>query len=141
MSNFEIVWRDDTELLVRDGEHIRRFSYVRRGSDLLLTDGHSYWTFTVGAATSRQMTGGTDAAATGVVASGRILSQMPGKVIDVRVRPGDTVGKGDVLLVLEAMKMEHAIVAPLPGTVAHLTLTVSERVMPGDLLAEIEPLP
>jgi biotin carboxyl carrier protein len=66
---------------------------------------------------------------------------MPGKVLDVRVAQGDTVSAGQTLLVLEAMKMEHAITAPFAGTVARLTLASGERVMPGDLLAEIEPLP
>ena len=50
-------------------------------------------------------------------APGSLLSPMPGKVIEVLVKEGDKVTKGSALLILEAMKMEHTICAPLDGTV------------------------
>jgi 3-methylcrotonyl-CoA carboxylase alpha subunit len=50
-------------------------------------------------------------------AGGRLTAPMPGKVSDVLVRPGERVRRGQVLVVLEAMKMEHAIVAPAEGVV------------------------
>jgi acetyl-CoA/propionyl-CoA carboxylase, biotin carboxylase, biotin carboxyl carrier protein len=141
MSELEILWRDETELAVRVGDEARRYSYVRRGTELLLTDGRAYWTIRrEGApspsAHSQQPSGGRQG---GPPTSGRVLSQMPGKVLDIRVGEGDTVAQGDVLLVLEAMKMEHAITAPLAGVLKQLAVETGQRVMPGALLAEIDP--
>jgi 3-methylcrotonyl-CoA carboxylase alpha subunit len=61
-------------------------------------------------------------------AEDRIISMMPGKVVKVNVREGQTVKKGDLLLIIEAMKMENNILAPKDGTVGPLVLK------PGDLI-------
>jgi biotin carboxyl carrier protein len=138
MSELEIVWRDDSELAVATEAGVRRFSYLRRGNELLLTDGSAYWTIAVGEAPRRNPhSGGRQGSPP--TSDGRVTSQMPGKVLDVRVKQGDTVAQGDVLLVLEAMKMEHAMTAPIAGTVKSLAHEAGARVMPGELLAEIEP--
>jgi len=70
---------------------------------------------------------------------GAILAPMPGKVIAVAVAEGDAVEAGQRLLVLEAMKMEHALTAPFPGTVAELTVSEGAQVEVEALLARIEP--
>ena len=69
---------------------------------------------------------------------GAILAPMPGKVIAVEVTAGDTVTKGQKLLVLEAMKMEHALTAPFDGTVAELTVAVGSQVQVEALLVRVE---
>lgn len=56
---------------------------------------------------------------------------MPGSVLRILVRPGDAVVKGAPLLILEAMKMEHQIVAPRDGTIASLNCAEGELVQPG----------
>ena len=56
---------------------------------------------------------------------------MPGRIIDIAVVAGTAVRRGDKLLVLEAMKMEHTIRAPAAGTVAALHVTVGEQVAEG----------
>jgi 3-methylcrotonyl-CoA carboxylase alpha subunit len=61
---------------------------------------------------------------------GRLTAPMPGKVVSFAVQAGDTVSKGQVLAVMEAMKMEHTIAAPADGTVAELLYA------PGDQVAE-----
>jgi 3-methylcrotonyl-CoA carboxylase alpha subunit len=71
-------------------------------------------------------------------AAGGLEAPMPGKVIAVRVAPGDTVGKGDELLVVEAMKMENAVRAPRDGRVKSVTARVGEMVSPGVVLVELE---
>ena len=76
--------------------------------------------------------------ATATAADGAILSPMPGRVIAVDVAAGDTVAKGQRLVTLEAMKMEHALVAPFDGTVADLAATEGGQVTEGTLLARIE---
>jgi len=69
---------------------------------------------------------------------GSILSPMPGKVVSVSVKAGDTVTKGQTLLVLEAMKMEHALSAPFDGVVAELTAVAGGQVSEGVVLAKLE---
>jgi biotin carboxyl carrier protein len=71
--------------------------------------------------------------------SGAVFSQMTGRVIRVDVKPGDAVKEGDVLLVIEAMKMENEICAPIAGTVKEVHVTAGSRVAEGDPLLEIEP--
>jgi len=69
---------------------------------------------------------------------GGLEAPMPGKVIAVRVAPGDTVGKGDELLVVEAMKMENAVRAPREGRVKSVSARVGDMVSPGVVLVELE---
>ena len=86
-----------------------------------------------------QLTPGRAAGGTGGGASdGAILSPMPGKIIAVDVAAGDTVTKGQKLLTLEAMKMEHSLTAPFDGIVAELNATAGAQVQVEALLAKIE---
>jgi 3-methylcrotonyl-CoA carboxylase alpha subunit len=71
-------------------------------------------------------------------ADGSILSPMPGKVISVEVTEGEAVTKGQKLLTLEAMKMEHTLTAPFDGTVAQLTVAAGDQVQVEALLVRIE---
>ena len=79
-----------------------------------------------------------DQAGGGGETGGAILSPMPGKLIAVAVRQGDTVKKGQKLVTLEAMKMEHSLVAPYDGIVAELNTKEGAQVSEGALLARIE---
>jgi 3-methylcrotonyl-CoA carboxylase alpha subunit len=69
---------------------------------------------------------------------GDIEAPMPGKVTAVDVLEGQKVAKGQRLLTLEAMKMEHALTAPFDGTVAELSATAGAQVTEGTLLVRIE---
>lgn len=62
---------------------------------------------------------------------------MPGRIIAVAVAAGDAVVKGQKLLTLEAMKMEHSLIAPFDGTVAELNAAEGGQVSEGVLLAKI----
>jgi acetyl/propionyl-CoA carboxylase alpha subunit len=72
------------------------------------------------------------------VAPGSLTAPMPGVVRRVDVAVGDEVSVGDLLLVLEAMKMEHNVLAPTAGTVTELRAEVGEQVEAGRVLAVIE---
>ncbi|MDP9841504.1 acetyl/propionyl/methylcrotonyl-CoA carboxylase subunit alpha [Streptosporangium lutulentum] len=69
---------------------------------------------------------------------GSLLAPMPGTVLRVDVKPGEPVGAGQVVMVLEAMKMEHRITAPTSGTVSALNVTPGRQVEAGAVLAVIE---
>ncbi|APW72810.1 acetyl/propionyl/methylcrotonyl-CoA carboxylase subunit alpha, partial [Sphingopyxis granuli] len=75
----------------------------------------------------------------GAASDGAILSPMPGKIIAVAVAAGEPVTKGQKLLTLEAMKMEHSLIAPFDGVVAELNATPGAQVQVEALLARIEP--
>ncbi|QKG72102.1 acetyl/propionyl/methylcrotonyl-CoA carboxylase subunit alpha [Erythrobacter mangrovi] len=70
---------------------------------------------------------------------GDIIAPMPGKVIAVDVADGDAVTAGQRLMVLEAMKMEHALTAPFDGTVSGLVVSAGSQVQVEALLAIVEP--
>ena len=75
--------------------------------------------------------------AAGTAADGAILSPMPGRIIAVEVAAGDTVIKGQKLVTLEAMKMEHSLVAPFDGIVDALDAVVGGQVSEGAMLVKI----
>jgi geranyl-CoA carboxylase alpha subunit len=70
---------------------------------------------------------------------GRVLAPMNGLVTHVAVAPGATVAKGDVLVTLEAMKMEHALTARVAGSVVSVGVAAGDQVAPGLLLVDIDP--
>ncbi len=75
-------------------------------------------------------------AASAPVADGtQVKAPMPGNILDVKVSVGDTVAEGDVLMILEAMKMENEILAPAAGKVASVQVAKGASVNSGDVLA------
>jgi propionyl-CoA carboxylase alpha chain len=105
----------------------RTYAYAR--------DGHSVWIGREGyvrrLALERQSL--TDAGA----GEGSLEAPMPGKVLSVEVANGDLVAAGDVLLILESMKMELQITAPQDGEVSGLSLTPGEQVAQGQALVAV----
>ncbi len=79
-----------------------------------------------------------DGATAGTAADGAILSPMPGRIIAVAVAAGDTVTKGQKLVTLEAMKMEHSLTAPFDGTIAELDAETGAQVSEGKMLVRVE---
>lgn len=80
------------------------------------------------------------AAAKPVVTSGgsKVTAPMPGTVFKLNCQEGDTVSAGDVVMVLEAMKMENEITSPVDGTVAQILVKTGEAVNGGDVMIVIE---
>jgi 3-methylcrotonyl-CoA carboxylase alpha subunit len=73
----------------------------------------------------------------GAASDGAILSPMPGRIIAVDVAVGDTVSKGQKLVTLEAMKMEHSLTAPFDGVVMELNAETGAQVQVEALLVRI----
>jgi propionyl-CoA carboxylase alpha chain/3-methylcrotonyl-CoA carboxylase alpha subunit len=70
---------------------------------------------------------------------GILLAPMPGKIVACPVKPGDTVLKGDPIITLEAMKMEHILTAPFDGLVEGLGAGLGDQVVDGFVLARLSP--
>ena len=77
-------------------------------------------------------------AAGGSAGSVKVSSPMPGKILDVKLSAGAAVKKGDVILLLEAMKMENEVVAPQDGTIASINVNSGDMVESGDVLATMD---
>ncbi len=79
------------------------------------------------------------AAASGAAADGNIVSPMPGKVFKILVAAGQSVAAGQDVLIVEAMKMEHALKAPFAGRVEACFVKEGEQVELGQKLIVIHP--
>lgn len=77
------------------------------------------------------------AAPAGAAGSVKVTAPMPGKIVAVKANPGDAVKKGQVILILEAMKMENDVVAPQDGTVASIDVATGASVEAGSVLATL----
>jgi acetyl/propionyl-CoA carboxylase alpha subunit len=75
--------------------------------------------------------------ASGPASDGSLRAPMPGKIVATPAKPGDTVTKGQPVVVLEAMKMEHALVAPFDGVVGEIGVAVGDQVAADTVLAEV----
>lgn len=75
--------------------------------------------------------------ASGAAGSVVVAAPMPGKILSVKASVGAAVKKGDVILLLEAMKMENEVVAPEDGTVASIDVAAGDAVEAGDTLATL----
>ncbi|MEM0986016.1 MAG: acetyl/propionyl/methylcrotonyl-CoA carboxylase subunit alpha [Pseudomonadota bacterium] len=72
--------------------------------------------------------------------SGTITSPMPGRIVAVFVKDGETVQEGQKLVTVEAMKMEHALEAPFDGTVTEVAATIDGQIAEGAILLKLDPL-
>ncbi|CAN7424931.1 biotin carboxylase N-terminal domain-containing protein [Brevundimonas sp. LjRoot202] len=108
----------------------REFGQNRIGEDLVLFDAGTAVLVT------RPRYG---ASASGPASDGSLRAPMPGKIVATPAKPGDTVTKGQPIVVLEAMKMEHALVAPFDGMVGEITVAVGDQVIDGAVLATVKP--
>ena len=68
-----------------------------------------------------------------------VKAPMPGKIIDILIREGSMVQRGEPMIILEAMKMQNEILSPVNGTVVKISVRSNTNVMKDDLLVEIKP--
>jgi pyruvate carboxylase subunit B len=73
-----------------------------------------------------------------ISAEGDVGTTMPGNIVDVLVAEGDAVEAGQAVLIIEAMKMETELQAPIGGTVTAVNAAKGDRVTPGEALIQIQ---
>ena len=124
-----LSFKGETRTISGEGklEAVHATGFVEDGRTLVFADGQSFEF-------------ARDARGTGLAAAadGAILAPMPGKVITLDVAEGDAVTAGQRLMVLEAMKMEHALTAPFDGVVAELSASEGAQVQVEAVLALVE---
>jgi biotin carboxyl carrier protein len=68
----------------------------------------------------------------------KVIAPIPGIILSININVGDTIKENDLLLVLEAMKMENSIVAEKSGVVSAINIKVGQQVLQGEVLIEFE---
>ncbi len=104
---------------------------------MVVRQGQSLTIFCDGAAERLELIDPLAAAEVSEVPSGRLTAPMPGRIVHLHVQQGARVKRGDTLLVLEAMKMEHSILAPADGIVESLDYAVGDLVEEGAALLSL----
>lgn len=92
---------------------------------------------TVAAAPKPTAPAAAPAAASGAAGSVKVAAPMPGKILAIKANNGQAVKRGEVIMILEAMKMENEITAPEDGTIASINVGVGDSVESGDTLATL----
>ena len=114
---------------VGDDVPVRGIATASGGAMLVFADGQSF-AFT--------LPGEGGGSAAGTASDGALISPMPGRIIALNVRQGDTVAKGQKLVTIEAMKMEHSLSSPFDGIVAEVGAAEGDQVSEGKLLLQVE---
>ncbi len=122
-----IAWDTDTRTTP---EQPRGLNYLQVGHAVVVFDKGEAYEFTLDT--------GERAEGEAAAGDGAILSPMPGKIVSVAAKAGAVLKKGDAILVLEAMKMEHTLTAPFDGKLAELNATAGAQVSEGVVLARLE---
>lgn len=127
---FEFIAMIENECTLVENGIRRSFSFARNG-DVIFLEGES------GHLAIRDITH-RPAAAAGAIGDGKIKAPMDGAIIDVRVAAGDAVAAGDVLVAMEAMKMEHSLKSPTNGIVTSVSVAVGDQVKGKQVMAVVE---
>jgi len=128
---------DSAHVYVDGAPREARFEVADAASFLTTGDGEVVF-FCDGDAFCLSVRGSAHRSAAASTSDGIIRSSMPGRIASVAVALGETVSAGQTLVVLEAMKMEHALVAPYAGTVAEVAAARGDQVSEGALLVRLD---
>ena len=128
-----VLSRTGCVLEVEFAGRVRRIRILEAGQDLNLFDGGRHVQLRV-ARTEDALQ------AADVAEAGSLVTPLPGTVVAVHVRAGQSVARGAALMTIEAMKMEHTVTAPYAGIVERLPFGLADRVTEGAVLVELSPL-
>jgi 3-methylcrotonyl-CoA carboxylase alpha subunit len=140
LQGFRLNGADDRRVAINHGGETR---VVDAAGDpplegIATAEGENVLVFSAGQAFAFTLPGAGGGGAGGGASDGSLQSPMPGRIIAVEVRQGDRVTMGQKLLTLEAMKMEHSMLAPFDGVVAELDAQAGVQVTEGTLLVRVE---
>ncbi|MBX3113445.1 MAG: biotin/lipoyl-binding protein [Fimbriimonadaceae bacterium] len=122
------IRQDGDRLRVQTPEGARTAVVVRQGDKTYVSVGGRVYEVEKFSATRK---------ASGGVSSGEGRAPMPGMIVEVLVKTGDKVAKGDQLLILEAMKMQQPVTAGIDGIVSELNVAKGDQVTDGQLLVKV----
>jgi len=126
-------------LLADDGQsHVVFLARDEEGGLHLQLDGRVWRLSDPGAGDDTAAGGGSGDTGGDINEKGEVLSPMPGKIVGLPVAVGDRVEPGDLLVILESMKMENPILSPVAGTVARLPLAEGEAAALGEPLIQLD---
>jgi 3-methylcrotonyl-CoA carboxylase alpha subunit len=128
--NVQVGPRTDDVLEFSENGSRRRLAMHRHGDVLFLDDGHA-------SASVQVLATASPAGSDQHHGAGQLIAPMPGRVVSLSVAPGDRVERGQAIVVLEAMKMEHTLSAPAAGTVEHVGCAEGEQVEEGSVLVAL----
>jgi biotin carboxyl carrier protein len=117
-----------------DGRTVKGYAVLRGGVLWTHAEGET-WTTDVG---GKRRGSSSSRAGSGSVNPGEITAPMPGKIIKISAPQGSQVAAGDVVIVMEAMKMEYTLKAGAAGRVSEIRTAAGEQVALGAVLAKIE---
>ncbi|WP_163879283.1 acetyl/propionyl/methylcrotonyl-CoA carboxylase subunit alpha [Rhizobium laguerreae] len=137
LAGFRIAGADDRRVRIRIGDHLHWGQSRPELEANTVTSGETTVLFEAGNAWPISLPVASEVEASQGAGDGAILSPMPGLVISVDVAEGDRVAKGDRLLTVEAMKMEHSLRAPFDGIVEKLQVSSGIRVSENQLVVSI----
>lgn len=143
----ELAWSREDDLLKSEDFEVRLQGdrVLHQGRQLpyrVVRDGTQTWVWVDGELFRFQVESGSarrrggDAAQLG---GDQLVSEMPGKILELKAQPGDQVEAGQVLVVMESMKMELTLTAPRDGVVKEVPVKVEQMVDQGTLLVQLEP--
>jgi 3-methylcrotonyl-CoA carboxylase alpha subunit len=140
LSGFRLGGDEDLRVTLAHGGEVRTIapSEATDVAGMATPEGESLLVFSEGQAFAFTLPGVGGGAGGGAAGSGDLISPMPGRVIAVEVRQGDKVAKGQKLVTLEAMKMEHSLTAPFDGVVTAVETSEGAQVTEGMLLVRVE---
>ncbi len=137
-SQFEVIC-DERSFVIDTGDGAQLTVNGRRMSAFAARPGPGLFDINIDGRTYRlRNLVGLSALEEGETDGGRVLAPMHGRIVEVFVKPGQLVEAGTRLLILEAMKMQHEIVAEVTGTIAQIVCSPEDQVGADDLLIEIE---
>ena len=125
-------WLDQTEFQIEINSSLLTIPVLINNDDISLWLNNQEWRFT--------RHNPMQALDHETVSDNQFVAPMPGAIISLPVKQGDTVEAGDVVLVMEAMKMEHSMTAPVKATVADVYCSPGDQVEEGDRLITLEPV-
>ncbi|MGR9425137.1 acetyl/propionyl/methylcrotonyl-CoA carboxylase subunit alpha [Rhizobium leguminosarum] len=137
LTGFRIAGADDKRVRIRIGDHLHWGQSRRELEAKTVAIGETTVLFDAGNAWPIRLPVASEVEASQGAGDGAILSPMPGLVISVDVAEGDRVAKGDRLLTVEAMKMEHSLRAPFDGIVEKLQVSSGIRVSENQLVVSV----